>query len=154
VASPPQAEPGEDIERPASPPAVVAAGAVVLDALERVLLVLRARAPAAGEWSLPGGRVEGGELPGSAAVRELREETAIVGRVVAALGVVEIRREGFTFEVHEFLVEPATDAVARPGDDAAGVRWARRDELDSLGVRTDAIAVIERALAARRVLGS
>jgi len=132
---------------------VVAAGAVVVDRLERVLLVRRARPPAAGEWTLPGGRVEKGESPHAAAVRELREETAIDGRVVAPLGVVAIERGGTLYAIHEFLVEAASEGPARAGDDAAEVRWARRSELEAIGVRADAIAVIERGLAMRSSLG-
>jgi ADP-ribose pyrophosphatase YjhB (NUDIX family) len=132
----------------------VAAGAVVIDGLERVLLVRRGHPPAAGEWSLPGGRVEEGESPRSAAVRELREETTIDGRVVASLGIVQIERQGFAFAIHEFLVVPNSESLARAGDDASDVRWARRDELTSLGVQADAIAVIDRGLLERRALGS
>ncbi len=80
---------------PASPQAeprlVVAAGAVVFDGLGRVLLVRRGHAPSLGEWTLlPGGRVEPGESPEAAVVRELREETALDGRVIASLGVVAV----------------------------------------------------------------
>ena len=155
----PQAEPGDEPRGEAKPPTrpralLAAAGAVVVDPLERVLLVRRARPPAIGEWSLPGGRVEEGESPGSAAVRELREETTIDGRVVASLGIVEIEREGIAFAIHEFLVATASESAARAGDDAADVRWAHRDELESLGVRADAIAVIDRGLSKRRALGS
>ena len=155
---PPQAEPGDETRDEPNPPptprALVAAGAVVVDPLERVLLVRRARPPAIGEWSLPGGRVQEGESPGSAAVRELREETMVDGRVVASLGVIEIEREGFAFSIHEFLVAPMSEGPARAGDDAADVRWAHRSELESLGVRADAIAVVDRGLAKRRALGS
>jgi 8-oxo-dGTP diphosphatase len=130
----------------------VAAGAVVLDPNERVLLVRRGRAPAAGEWTLPGGRVEEGESPGAAAVRELHEETAVDGSVVASLGVVEVEREGIRYSIHEYLVALAGEGLARASDDAADVRWAERDELAALGVRADAIAVIDRGLAMRRSL--
>jgi ADP-ribose pyrophosphatase YjhB (NUDIX family) len=132
----------------------VAAGAVVIDRLERVLLVRRARPPSAGEWSLPGGRVEAGESPGAAAVRELREETGVDGRLVASLGVIEIEREGFSFAIHEFLVVMASESPTRAGDDASDVHWACREELASLGVRADAIAVVDRGLEKRRTLGS
>jgi hypothetical protein len=76
------------------------------------------------------------------------------GRVVASLGVIEIEREGFAFSIHEFLVAPMSEGPARAGDDAADVRWAHRGELESLGVRADAIAVVDRGLAKRRALGS
>jgi mutator protein MutT len=130
----------------------VAAGAVLVDARGRVLLVRRGHAPAAGEWTLPGGRVEEGESPEEALLRELREETAIDGRVVASLGVVTISREGAEYAIHEYLVTPARDDMARAGDDAAEVRWAHRGELASIGVRADAIAVVDRGLARLRSL--
>ncbi len=139
---PPQAEPRR----------IEAAGAVVVDGRGRVLLVRRGRAPSAGEWTLPGGRVEAGESSDAAVLRELREETAVEGRVVASLGVVEVRRDGEVYAIHEYLVAPVSDALARAGDDAADVRWVRRDELDALHVRADAIAVVERGLALRRSL--
>ena len=41
----------------------------------KVLLVRRKRAPFAGLWSLPGGKVERGEAPRDAVSRELKEET-------------------------------------------------------------------------------
>ena len=40
-----------------------------------VLLIKRGAPPRAGEWSLPGGRIEFGERAADAALRELREET-------------------------------------------------------------------------------
>jgi 8-oxo-dGTP diphosphatase len=48
---------------------------------EHVLLI----APRAGRWQLPKGHVEPGEAPPEAALREVREETGILGRVVAPL---------------------------------------------------------------------
>ena len=49
-----------------------AVGAIVLEKGE-VLLVRRDRAPALGQWSLPGGRVEWGETLREAVAREVRE---------------------------------------------------------------------------------
>jgi 8-oxo-dGTP diphosphatase len=136
----------------AEPRVVAAAGAVVFDEPgRRVLLVRRGRAPSLGEWTLPGGRIEPGESPEAAVVRELREETGVEGRVVASLGVVAIAREGVTYSIHEFLLapDPQSDAAPRPGDDAAAVRWVPREALEALGVRADAREVIERGFALR-----
>lgn len=40
--------------------------------------------PAAGEWTLPGGGIEFGEAPETAAVREVEEETGLIARVTSA----------------------------------------------------------------------
>ncbi|HEY8042551.1 MAG TPA: NUDIX domain-containing protein [Polyangiaceae bacterium] len=136
---PPQAEP------------VVAVGAVVLDGAGRVLLVRRGRAPGAGRWTLPGGRVEPGETLGEAVVREVREETALATRVVCALGVVQVADEGFSYAIHEHLLAPEEPrATPRAGDDAADVRWASREELAVLGVRPEALGVVDRGVAEAR----
>jgi 8-oxo-dGTP diphosphatase len=131
---------------------VRAVGTVVLDARGRVLLVYRGRPPAAGTWTLPGGRVEAGESPEAAIVRELREETALETAIVSPLGEVTIEREGTTFRVQEYLVVPLDERDPRPGDDAADLRWAWLGELGDLGVLADAIAVVKRSLEVRRTI--
>jgi ADP-ribose pyrophosphatase YjhB (NUDIX family) len=135
--------------RQAEPPVVAAAGAVVVDRGGRVLLVKRGRPPSLGSWTLPGGRLEAGESPEAAVVREVAEETEVRARVVCPLGVVRIAREGFLFAIHEHLLVPLDERRAQPraGDDAAEARWVERSELEVLGVAPDAVAVVDRGLA-------
>ena len=40
-------------------------------------------------WSLPKGHIEEGETPEDTAVREVAEETGIIGEVVAPLGIID-----------------------------------------------------------------
>jgi 8-oxo-dGTP diphosphatase len=57
---------------------VLVAAALLIDAQNRVLLAQRpAGKPMAGLWEFPGGKVEAGELPEAALVRELHEELGI-----------------------------------------------------------------------------
>ena len=56
-------------------PFLAVSAAIVRDG--RVLVVRRARAPANGLFSLPGGVVEAGETLHEAVIREISEETAI-----------------------------------------------------------------------------
>jgi ADP-ribose pyrophosphatase YjhB (NUDIX family) len=50
----------------------------VIFAENRMLMMRRGRAPYAGSWAPPGGYVESGETLEAAAIREIREETALV----------------------------------------------------------------------------
>jgi 8-oxo-dGTP diphosphatase len=60
--------------------------AAVLVERGRVLIARRKDGLAAGYWELPGGKVEDGETPIEALVRELREELGITARVGAPFG--------------------------------------------------------------------
>jgi len=60
--------------------------AVLRDARGRILLARRTEGrELAGLWEFPGGKVEQGEAPGAALVRELREELGIEAAVGAAV---------------------------------------------------------------------
>ncbi|MFJ8201397.1 NUDIX hydrolase [Streptomyces sp. NPDC096152] len=71
------------------PQALLAACVVVLDEAGRVLLLRYGPGqPAAGAWWLPGGMLDHGEDPWTAARREMREETGIeLGPVPLLIGV-------------------------------------------------------------------
>jgi 8-oxo-dGTP diphosphatase len=56
----------------------------------KVLLVRRARSPAKGFYSLPGGRVEFGESLATALHREVREETGLTIEIVSLAGWREV----------------------------------------------------------------
>lgn len=59
-------------------PILLVAACALLDADNRVLLAQRpAGKPMAGLWEFPGGKVEPGETPEAAVIRELREELGV-----------------------------------------------------------------------------
>ncbi len=123
-----------------------AVGAVIFDGAGRVLLVQRGRAPLLGTWALPGGRVQSGETVNEAIEREVLEETRLEVCAKERIDTVALEAEGFSYEIEEFLcVMTRTSDPAIAGDDARGVRWATREELEGLGVTEVARGVIERA---------
>lgn len=126
------------------------AGAVIFHSDGRVLLVLRGRPPAMGTWSLPGGRLEAGETPEQAAVREVREETGLVVTVVRHLELFPLRDGELAFDIHEIHCAPVDeDATPIAGDDAADVRWVRPADFPSLGVTEAVQGVVARAALGR-----
>ncbi len=71
----------------------VAAYNVCLDDAARLLVCrLSAITERPGSWTLPGGGIDFGEHPEAGALRELEEETGLVGRVVELLAVDSMRR--------------------------------------------------------------
>jgi 8-oxo-dGTP diphosphatase len=110
----------------------VAVGAVCVhdDAL---LLIRRGRGPAAGEWSVPGGRVQRGETLHEAVVRELAEETGLEVVVDRFLGWVERIDDAYHYVILDFAVtalDPARAPVA--GDDASEAAWVPRPQVSDL----------------------
>ena len=101
----------------------ICVGAVVVED-GRLLLIRRGRGPAQGEWSVPGGRVEPGELLAEAVVRELAEETGLEGVCGELIGWVERVGEDHHFVILDFAVTPLDpEAVPVAGDDAVEAMW-------------------------------
>jgi len=113
------------------PQPVECAGAVVRDDHGRILLVRRGRAPGAGLWSLPGGRIEPGETPAEAAIREVREETGLEVEIDDVL-ITAVVGDG-AFRVQDFAARVIGGALLA-GDDADEVRWADENELAELSL--------------------
>ena len=100
----------------------------------RLLLIRRGHGPAAGEWSLPGGRVEAGETLAEAVVRELAEETGLEAVCDDLAGWVERISDDHHFVIFDFRVtvldHPETGL--RAGGDAAEAAWVPLDEVAHL----------------------
>ncbi len=114
-------------EAPSRP--VVAVGLVARDPAGRLLLVERGNPPHQGRWSLPGGRVEGGETIAAAAARELAEETGLEAAVGEIAGVVERIGEGFHYLIVDLWAVLPDGAVPVAAGDAADARLVGLDEL-------------------------
>jgi ADP-ribose pyrophosphatase YjhB (NUDIX family) len=113
------------------------AGAFVRDGAGRVLLIRRANDPGRGLWSVPAGRIEAGETPAEAAVREVREETGLDVEV----GDLLWRGAVGTFYVEDFAAT-VTGGVLRAGDDASDARWFTADEVRALPLSENLLDVL------------
>jgi len=69
-------------------PGVGCGAAIVRDG--RILLVKRLKAPEAGCWNLPGGKVDFGERAAEAVRREVAEELGVAVETTRSLGFVEM----------------------------------------------------------------
>jgi 8-oxo-dGTP diphosphatase len=109
----------------------VCVGAIAADD-ERILLVQRGKGPGRGSWSVPGGRVEHGETVADAVVRELAEETGLLGVCEELVGWVERISDGYHFVILDFAVTILDDRPPVAGDDAADAAWVLKRDLAAL----------------------
>jgi len=103
----------------------------------QVLVVQRARPPAGGLFSLPGGVVEIGETLAQALIREVREETSLVIEPVALAGFREMiaRDRDNRVERHFVILPFAARWLAgepRLNEELSDARWLRPADLGAL----------------------
>lgn len=101
----------------------------------KVLLVRRARSPARGFYSLPGGRVEFGESLHQALSREVDEETGLRIRIIGLAGWREVLPAA-AGAGHYLIMSFAARWVANEpalNDELDDYRWVAPDALGGLG---------------------
>ena len=116
------------------------AGAIVWRG-DEVLLIKRGKAPHLGEWSIPGGKIEGGETARDAAIREVMEETGCAIEIVALCEVVDSIGDGFHAVLIDFTAR-WTGGVPVAGDDAAEARFVPFGEIGAMGLWSETLRVI------------
>jgi 8-oxo-dGTP diphosphatase len=119
----------------------------------RVLIVRRARPPAHGLYTLPGGGVELGETLEEAVIREVREETALEIEPVELAGYRQAiaRDSAGRIERHFVILPFAARYVAGSitlNEELAEAHWLKPGELSGLQT-TDGLAAIVAAAGER-----
>lgn len=105
----------------------VSAGGVVFErARNRLLLMLIE--DRYGKWSFPKGKQEAGESLEETALREIQEETGIVGKLIQPLETIHYQYFHpdaglIEKEVHYFLVEKTEGVVKVQREEIRGVHW-------------------------------
>jgi ADP-ribose pyrophosphatase YjhB (NUDIX family) len=116
----------------------------------RVLLVRRARNPAQGLFSLPGGVVEAGETLSEAVMREVREETGLVVEPFAPAGQREVitRDAANRIERHFVIIAFAARWIAGElslNEELAEARWVLPCDVPALPATDGLVEVVAAA---------
>jgi len=131
-------------EYPSTP--FVGVGAVIIDD-SRVVLVKRGHPPLEGEWSIPGGVLEVGEMLRDAVVREAWEETGMIIEPGELLGVYDrvLRDENghtlYHYVLIDFLCHRVRGELTAAGD-AAEARWVTAEDVGKLFLQKDTAEVV------------
>lgn len=130
---------------PPSRPQLAVSAAIFRD--DKVLLVRRARSPAKGVYSLPGGKVEFGESLHTAVHREVDEETGLKIAIVGLAGWREVLPEAGGGG-HYVIMSFAARWIGREpqlNDELDDYRWLVPDRLGDVKVTSGLNEVIEAA---------
>jgi 8-oxo-dGTP pyrophosphatase MutT (NUDIX family) len=128
------------------------AGGLVVDATEEHAAII-GRLDRKGRllWSLPKGHIEPDETPEETAVREVAEETGIIGRVVAPIGTIDYwfvagnRRVHKT--VHHFLLDAVDGELSDEDVEVTEVAWVPLGELEEVLAYADERRLARHAIA-------
>jgi 8-oxo-dGTP diphosphatase len=132
-------------------PLSIGAGAIVVHD-DRVLLVRNIRGVTKGRYLLPAGRINSGELPDQAAVREMFEETSLRVEIEGLMGVriwvMDDGEHNYFFMYRARLLSSISEL--RPNlEEIDDARFFTREEMDALSVDetwAGAIAIAYKAL--------
>jgi 8-oxo-dGTP diphosphatase len=146
---------------------IVGVGGVIITE-ERVLLARRGSEPMRGEWSIPGGVLEAGESLAEGVMRELREETGLIVRVLDLIEALDrifpepperppqaVRTEGahprprYHFVILDYLCE-IIEGEPHAGGDITDLALVREEELSRYALTPAVIRVVGKAFAMAR----
>lgn len=136
-------------------PILAVSAAIIRDG--RVFIARRARGPALGVWTMPGGMVEAGETLAGALTREIMEETSMTIDPVALAGhrEVMVRDEEGRVQRHFVILCFASRWVSGEpalNDELDDSQWIRPSELKALKTTEGLEAIVAAAFERMEVL--
>ena len=115
------------------------AGGLVFDDHGRVAIIARHSRSGHLEWCLPKGHIEKGETPQQTAVREVHEETGILGEVVESIATIDYWFTGTNQRVHKLVHHFALRRIrgeptveGGPDHEAEDAIWVDFNDLDDV----------------------
>ncbi len=107
---------------------------------DRLLLVLRGRAPSQGHYAFPGGHVEAGETLEGAARRELMEETGLEAKSLAPLVMLRVEGDAIAYDLQVFSGNSA-GGKARAASDADAADFFTLAEMEEMPLLESVLAI-------------
>lgn len=106
--------------------------AIIINAQGEWLLLKKQYSGMRGMWSTPAGFVDNGETADQAVLRELREETGIIGEVQGVVGLRSgVIKDVISDNMILFLIKPLTTeiTVPFPNDEIEIVAWRKPEDI-------------------------
>src|SRR5258708_2315819 len=144
----PRNDPRSDLRAYPDRPFLAVSAAIVRDG--KILLVRRARAPANGLFSLPGGVVEAGETLHEAVRREIQEETSIMIEPVALAGFRDtVNRDKANLSELHLVIHPFAarwiEGEPNINEELSEARWVTPDVVEGLPTTPGLAAIVASA---------
>lgn len=108
----------------------------------RIFATARGYGEYKGWWEFPGGKIEPGETPEEAIVREIREELTATIKVEELITTVEYDYEKFHLSMDCFYAEVAAGKLKLK--EAADARWLSKEELGEVNWLPADLEVVEK----------
>lgn len=115
------------------------AGGLIFDDQGRVAIIARHSRSGHLEWCLPKGHIEKGETPEQTAVREVHEETGILGEVITSIATIDYWFTGTAQRVHKLVHHYALKQIGGeltvegdPDHEAEDAIWVKFDDLNDV----------------------
>jgi 8-oxo-dGTP diphosphatase len=120
--------------KPAALKTQVSSGGVIFRRQNNVIEVALVAVKGGNVWCLPKGLVDKGEVPEKTALREVKEEAGLKGKIVKKLGEITywffIKKENVKYKktVHFFLMEYESGDISNHDWEVDNVAWFPIDE--------------------------